>query len=193
MRRNANSPQIKSIRIPARLNGQVRMSPLMSMPFTGTVQQIEFVIGHLKQLTSQFRREICSPEPMIRIGAFIHAARIVKHCKQGNHDQIGPGRFRQSQPILQNPSPMRDTMIPMQRQCIVLKDAMNDHLEIQRFNKRVLHAQLLLIATFDPDSELLTYPASELPLDLDLSVPFQSSQIVYAGFWSVVQGLRFAA
>ena len=179
MRRDANSPQIKSIRIPARLNGQVGMSPFVSMPFTGTVEQIELVIRHIEQLSPKFRREICPPKSMIRISAFIHAARIMKDRKQRNHDQIGPGRFGQSMPILQNSSPMRDTMVPMQRQCVIFKNAMNDRLEIQRFNLRVLHAQLLLIATSDTDSDSSTYAAVELRLDLDLSVPFQSSQIVY--------------
>ena len=49
MRHDSDTTKIKTIRIPARLNRDLRMSSLMRMADTGSVKQIEFLIWNLEQ------------------------------------------------------------------------------------------------------------------------------------------------
>ena len=58
MRHDADPTEIETVRIPARLNCDIRMRPFVRVPFTGPVQQPKFVIVQIEDAPTQFRGEL---------------------------------------------------------------------------------------------------------------------------------------
>lgn len=110
MWKDANTPQIQSIRIPAgRYRGIIGQSTVR-VAFTGQAQCLKSFIVQFKEgalkIARQFRAA-CSMPIIMRV---VPAACVVKQREQANHLLVGPGRFRQQQPDPLNLKPMPQSM-----------------------------------------------------------------------------------
>jgi hypothetical protein len=71
MGHDPDSPKVKAIRVPARLNGHVGMISLVRVAFAGPAKQPEFVVVQIEHASTQVARESCGPWSVLRIGAFV--------------------------------------------------------------------------------------------------------------------------
>ena len=75
MRSDAHSPQVQPVGVPASLDGDVGMTPFVSVTGTGTVQQSEFVIRQYEHSATQFCGELGTKWSMIKMRANVRLIR----------------------------------------------------------------------------------------------------------------------
>jgi hypothetical protein len=78
MRHHANSPEIEPIRIPTGLDRNIGICVTIGVQATGSVEQVEIVIGELEQLPSKFRRQFGTTFAMPIVKAFVNSAGVVE-------------------------------------------------------------------------------------------------------------------
>jgi hypothetical protein len=79
---DANSPQIKSVGVPARLNGDVGVSALVRVAGARSIQKSELVIREIEHLSSKFGGELGTESSMIRVSGFLHPLGVVAYGEQ---------------------------------------------------------------------------------------------------------------
>ena len=90
--RNSHSRQVQPVRVPAGLDGNIRMRPLMRVAVAGDFQQGQFRRMAPKNLDGmQFPGEFRRARPVFRILIVIFATRVMQQSEQGDDAQIRAG------------------------------------------------------------------------------------------------------
>jgi hypothetical protein len=120
LRFNANPPQIKAVRIPARTDGWIVAQPAVSVPFAGVIKQLEMFVTELEQPAPQTRSIGRPARAMTLVRAIVLPPGIMEHREQSHHlfDRVTARSDKQA--IALDSAPMRR---PVHRITITLKRA----------------------------------------------------------------------
>ena len=122
MRRDSDSPQIEAVGVPARLDRDVRMSPFVGVSLAGAVQKPEFVVVQIERGSANFCGKLRGPSAMLRIGDFVDSPRVMKYGEQLYDFDVGSGFFRELEAVFKHPRPVRNAVIPAERQSVFPKN-----------------------------------------------------------------------
>ena len=91
MRGDANPSEVQTVGVPACLDRDVGMCPLMSMTCTGSVQEPECRIREVEHQPTQFRGVRGGTRPVLRIATLVDPLRIMEDGEELHHLGIGTG------------------------------------------------------------------------------------------------------
>jgi hypothetical protein len=106
------------------------MSPLVSVPGTGTVQEPELVVREVEHQSPQFLGVGGGTWAMIGIKVLVDSPGIVKHGKQAHHIDIRTRLFGQTEAVLQHSGPVSNAVVAAPRKDILFENSVEDQAEI---------------------------------------------------------------
>ena len=104
MRCDAHPAQVEPIGVPARLDRDVGMSPLVSVPVAGQVQEAELVVRQVEQQPAHFASESGGTRTVLGIQVFVHSPAVMKDGEKLHDLDAGTGLLAQPKPVFQNPA-----------------------------------------------------------------------------------------
>lgn len=116
VRLDADPAQVKTVGIPAGLNGRIGMQQTVAVLRNGDIQRLQLVIRQSEMPSLQGQRELCRTRTMSRIYLLIHALAVMQQGKQLDHEVISAGLVSEQQPVVSHTRPVRYAMnaLPIQ-------------------------------------------------------------------------------
>lgn len=124
-RRDADSPEIQAISVPAGLDGGIPLCLAFCMMDAGVFQALELGIGQV-QSGAEPVRESCSTRAVIGVRTLTDPASIVEHGEQSDDSNVGTGLRREPGTVLEDATPVGDAVDPRDSQLVAGKDLNQD-------------------------------------------------------------------
>jgi len=91
VRGDANPTKVEPVGVPAGLDRDVGMSPLVSVPGTSTVQEPELVVRQVEQQPPQIQGESGGTWTVIGVSTFVHPLGVVEDGEKLHDLDVGTG------------------------------------------------------------------------------------------------------
>jgi hypothetical protein len=127
---HTNPSEVKPIRIPTGLNGNVGFRMAIGVEATSS-EQVEIVIGQRKIRIPKLCRQFGTTFAVAIIAAFVDSPGVVKNGEKLNRFDVGTRFFSQAKPNFQNPCPMRNAMRPVDGQGVIFQDCVDKWFEVE--------------------------------------------------------------
>lgn len=132
VRGDAHPTKVETIGVPAGLDRDIGMRPLVSVPRTRAVQQAKLVVRQVEQQPSHFQGEGGSSWTMFGVSTFVDSLGVVEDGEELHDLDAGSGLLGDPQPVFENPCRVRNPVIAIPRKDIRFKDAMENEGHVQR-------------------------------------------------------------
>lgn len=129
---HADSAKIKTVRVPARLDGYVGVRPFMRVASAGPVEQPELPIGQVECSAPKISGEICGTLSVVRVSAFVEPPRIVKNGEERNDFRVATSNPCQTQSVFEHSCPVRHTMKAVQWQFVLAENRSENSGDVER-------------------------------------------------------------
>jgi len=131
VRGDANPTKVEPVGVPAGLDRDVGMSPLVSVPGTSTVQEPELVVRQVEQQPPQIQGESGGTWTVIGVSTFVHPLGVVEDGEKLHDLDVGTGLLGKPKPVFENPGPVGDAVNAIPRKDILFEDGMEDQGNVQ--------------------------------------------------------------
>jgi len=91
---HANSAEVQSVGIPASLDGDVGMRPLIRMASASSVKEFELLVGQVEFSPSKIGGKVSGPRPVARISGLIDSPAVVENGEELHDLDVGARGFR---------------------------------------------------------------------------------------------------
>ena len=131
MRRDADSPKIKAVGVPARLDRHVVVYLSIGVLGTRMVEKVEFIVRKVEDTPSQFGSKVGTPLSVAEVCNLVDSSRIVKDGKQCDNFDVCVSLLCQPNPVFQHSGPVGHTVIAVPRKGVFVEDGVDYGRQIQ--------------------------------------------------------------
>jgi hypothetical protein len=111
---HSHSAQVKAIRVPARLDRNVRIGQAIGVVGAGFVEKLEVGIGKVEKIATEFGGEFSPTLAMPEVHDLVDAPRIVENGEEFDDLDIGPVVFANRSPFSRTLAQWETPWVPWQ-------------------------------------------------------------------------------